>query len=192
MSHNTYGHLFRVTTWGESHGPAIGGVVDGVPPRIDLNEADIQPWLDKRRPGQSRFTTQRQEPDTVEIQSGVFEGQTTGTPISLLIRNQDANTASATTAAAVGSRRVKLRYGLQRARSPERSSAAAFGFGARSFKSAQIRSTAATGIGTKAIVMRSFVQTLSRLRAGPSCWTRSGRLDRPSVPSLRLLPAAFP
>ena len=90
MSHNTYGHLFRVTTWGESHGPAIGGVIDGVPPRIDLNEADIQPWLDKRRPGQSRFTTQRQEPDTVEIQSGVFEGQTTGTPISLLIRNQDA------------------------------------------------------------------------------------------------------
>lgn len=90
MSHNTYGHLFRVTTWGESHGPAIGVVVDGVPPRIDLNEADIQPWLDKRRPGQSRFTTQRQEPDTVEIQSGIFEGQTTGTPISLLIRNQDA------------------------------------------------------------------------------------------------------
>ena len=73
MSHNTYGHLFRVTTWGESHGPAIGGVVDGVPPRIELSEADIQPWLDKRRPGQSRFTTQRQESDTVEIQSGVFD-----------------------------------------------------------------------------------------------------------------------
>jgi chorismate synthase len=90
MSHNTYGHLFRVTTWGESHGPAIGSVVDGVPPRLDLNESDIQPWLDKRRPGQSRFTTQRKEPDTVEIQSGVFEGKTTGTPISLLIRNQDA------------------------------------------------------------------------------------------------------
>ena len=90
MSHNTYGHLFRVTTWGESHGPAIGGVVDGVPPRLHLNESDIQPWLDKRRPGQSRFTTQRKEPDTVEIQSGVFEGQTTGAPISLLIRNQDA------------------------------------------------------------------------------------------------------
>jgi chorismate synthase len=90
MSHNTFGHLFRVTTWGESHGPAIGGVVDGVPPRLALAESDIQPWLDKRRPGQSRFTTQRQEPDTVEILSGVFEGQTTGTAISLLIRNQDA------------------------------------------------------------------------------------------------------
>ncbi len=90
MSHNTFGHLFRVTTWGESHGPAIGGVVDGVPPNLALSEADIQPWLDKRRPGQSRFTTQRNEPDTVEILSGIFEGKTTGTPVSLMIRNQDA------------------------------------------------------------------------------------------------------
>jgi chorismate synthase len=89
MSHNTFGHLFRVTTWGESHGPAIGGVVDGCPPRLPLSEADIQPWLDKRRPGQSKFTTQRQEPDQVRILSGVFEGVTTGTPISLLIDNQD-------------------------------------------------------------------------------------------------------
>lgn len=89
MSDNSFGHLFRVTTWGESHGPAIGCVVDGCPPRIALSEADIQPWLDQRRPGQSKFTTQRQEPDTVEILSGVFEGKTTGTPISLLIRNVD-------------------------------------------------------------------------------------------------------
>src|SRR3954454_31627 len=89
MSHNSFGHLFRVTTWGESHGPAIGGVVDGCPPRIPLTEADIQPWLDKRRPGQSKFTTQRQEPDQVRILSGVFEGLTTGTPISLMIENQD-------------------------------------------------------------------------------------------------------
>jgi chorismate synthase len=89
MSHNTFGHLFRVTTWGESHGPAIGCVVDGCPPRLPLSEADIQPWLDKRRPGQSSFTTQRQEPDEVRILSGVFEGLTTGTPISLLIDNQD-------------------------------------------------------------------------------------------------------
>ena len=89
MSHNSFGHLFRVTTWGESHGPAIGGIVDGCPPRLPLTEADIQPWLDRRRPGQSKFTTQRQEPDTVRILSGVFEGQTTGTPISLLIENQD-------------------------------------------------------------------------------------------------------
>src|ERR1700742_3057739 len=72
MSFNSFGHLFRVTTFGESHGPAIGCVVDGVPPRIPLTEADIQPYLDKRRPGQSRYTTQRQEPDTVKILSGVF------------------------------------------------------------------------------------------------------------------------
>ena len=89
MSHNSFGHLFRVTTWGESHGPAIGCVVDGCPPRIALTEADIQPWLDRRRPGQSKFTTQRQEPDTVKILSGVFEGMTTGTPISLVIENVD-------------------------------------------------------------------------------------------------------
>ena len=89
MSHNSFGHLFRVTTWGESHGPAIGCVIDGCPPRLALAEADIQPWLDRRRPGQSRFTTQRQEPDQVRILSGVFEGMTTGTPIALQIENVD-------------------------------------------------------------------------------------------------------
>jgi chorismate synthase len=89
VSHNSFGHLFRVTTWGESHGLAIGCVVDGCPPRIPLTEADIQPWLDRRRPGQSRFTTQRQEPDQVRILSGVFDGVTTGTPISLVIENVD-------------------------------------------------------------------------------------------------------
>jgi chorismate synthase len=95
MSFNTFGHLFRVTTFGESHGPAIGCVVDGCPPRIPLTEADIQPYLDKRRPGQSRFTTQRQEPDQVRILSGVFADEltgaqvTTGTPIGLLIGNVD-------------------------------------------------------------------------------------------------------
>jgi chorismate synthase len=89
VSHNTFGHLFRVTTWGESHGPAIGCVIDGCPPRIALSETDIQPFLDRRRPGQSRFTTQRQEPDQVRILSGVFEGMTTGTPIALTIDNVD-------------------------------------------------------------------------------------------------------
>jgi len=89
MPGNSFGHMFRYVTWGESHGPAIGCVVDGVPPRIPLNESDIQQWLDKRRPGQSRFTTQRKEPDTVKILSGVFEGQTTGTPISMVIENVD-------------------------------------------------------------------------------------------------------
>ena len=90
MSGNTFGKLFRVTSFGESHGPAIGCVIDGVPPRIALAEGDIQAYVDKRRPGQSRFTTQRQEPDTVEILSGVFEGLTTGAPIGLLIANRDA------------------------------------------------------------------------------------------------------
>ena len=96
MSHNTFGHLFRVTTWGESHGPAIGAVVDGCPPRIPVSEEEIQHWMDKRKPGQSRFTTQRREPDAVRILSGVFEDEesgqllTTGTPISLLIENVDA------------------------------------------------------------------------------------------------------
>ncbi|HKR18903.1 MAG TPA: chorismate synthase [Stellaceae bacterium] len=90
MAGNGFGTIFRFTTWGESHGPAIGCVVEGVPPRIPLSEADIQPWLDKRRPGSSRFTTQRQESDRVQILSGVFEGQTTGAPISLLIANEDA------------------------------------------------------------------------------------------------------
>ena len=89
MSHNSFGHLFRMTTWGESHGPALGCVVDGCPPLIALDESDIQVWLDRRRPGQNRFTTQRREPDSVRILSGVFEGQTTGTPINLMIENVD-------------------------------------------------------------------------------------------------------
>ncbi|MEJ6576123.1 MAG: chorismate synthase [Emcibacteraceae bacterium] len=89
MSDNSYGKLFRVTTWGESHGPSIGCVVDGVPPRLELSEADIQPFLDQRKPGQNRFTTQRQEPDQVKILSGVFKGLTTGTPISMIIENKD-------------------------------------------------------------------------------------------------------
>jgi len=90
MSGNRFGTLFQYHSWGESHGPSIGCVVDGVPPRLDLDEAFIQQFLDKRKPGQNRFTTQRQESDTVKILSGVFEGQTTGTPISLLIENEDA------------------------------------------------------------------------------------------------------
>jgi chorismate synthase len=94
MSFNTFGHVFRFTTWGESHGAALGAVVDGCPPGLALAEADIQPFLGARRPGQSKFTTQRQEPDAVRILSGVFDGQdgiqrTTGTPISLMIENLD-------------------------------------------------------------------------------------------------------
>ena len=94
MSHNTFGHLFRVTTWGESHGPAIGCVVDGCPPGILFSEAELQHWLDKRKPGQSRFVTQRREADAVRVLSGAMPQEdgtfiTTGTPISLMIENTD-------------------------------------------------------------------------------------------------------
>ncbi|SDI99655.1 chorismate synthase [Aliiruegeria lutimaris] len=89
MSLNTFGHLFRVTTWGESHGPALGATIDGCPPGVPIKAEALQVWLDKRKPGQNRFTTQRREPDQVEILSGVFEGKSTGTPIQLMIRNTD-------------------------------------------------------------------------------------------------------
>lgn len=89
MAGNSFGTMFRFTTFGESHGPALGCVVDGVPPRIPLSEEDIQTWMDQRKPGTSRFVTQRREPDTVKILSGVFDGQTTGTPIGLLVENVD-------------------------------------------------------------------------------------------------------
>src|SRR6195952_1749905 len=89
MSHNSFGHLFRFTSWGESPGPGSACVLDASPPRLALSEADIQPWLDRRRPGQSKFTTQRQEPDTVKILSEGFAGIPTGTPIALVIENVD-------------------------------------------------------------------------------------------------------
>ena len=128
MSHNSFGHLFRVTTWGESHGPAIGCVVDGCPPLIPLDEAAIQPWLDKRRPGQSKFTTQRQEPDQVRILSGVFEGVTTGTPISLTIENQDQRSRDYAAIAAQfrpghADLTYDLKYGIRDFRGGGRSSA---------------------------------------------------------------------
>ena len=89
MSFNTFGKIFRFTTWGESHGPAIGCIIDGCPPNIDIDVQDIQIELNKRKPGQSKFTTQRKEDDKVQILSGIFDGKTTGTPISLIIYNQD-------------------------------------------------------------------------------------------------------
>jgi len=89
MSVNSFGHLFRVTTWGESHGPALGATVDGVPPGVEITEAMLQHWLDRRKPGQNKYTTQRREPDEVKILSGVFEGQTTGTSVQLMIENTD-------------------------------------------------------------------------------------------------------
>jgi chorismate synthase len=128
MSHNSFGHLFRVTTWGESHGPAIGCVVDGCPPRIPLSEADIQPWLDRRRPGQSRFTTQRQEPDEVRIVSGVFDGVTTGTPIAMQIDNVDQRSRDYSAIAAQfrpghADLTYELKYGVRDYRGGGRSSA---------------------------------------------------------------------
>ncbi|MDR3537300.1 MAG: chorismate synthase [Acetobacteraceae bacterium] len=128
MSHNSFGHLFRVTTWGESHGPAIGCVVDGCPPRLGLTEADIQPWLDRRRPGQSKFTTQRQEPDQVRILSGVLEGQTTGTPIALQIENVDQRSRDYSAIAAQfrpghADLTYELKYGIRDYRGGGRSSA---------------------------------------------------------------------
>jgi chorismate synthase len=128
MSHNSFGHLFRVTTWGESHGLAIGCVVDGCPPRIPLSEADIQPWLDRRRPGQSRFTTQRQEPDEVRILSGVFDGLTTGTPIAMQIDNVDQRSRDYSAIAAQvrpghADLTYELKYGIRDYRGGGRSSA---------------------------------------------------------------------
>ena len=128
MSHNTFGHLFRVTTWGESHGPAIGCVVDGCPPRLRLSESDLQPWLDRRRPGQSKFTTQRQEPDQVRILSGVFEGMTTGTPIALVIDNVDQRSRDYAAIAAQfrpghADLTYELKYGIRDYRGGGRSSA---------------------------------------------------------------------
>ena len=89
MSFNTFGKIFRFTTWGESHGPAIGCVIDGCPPNVAISEKEIQKDMDRRRPGQSKFTTQRKESDKVNILSGVFNGKTTGTPISIIIYNED-------------------------------------------------------------------------------------------------------
>jgi chorismate synthase len=128
MSHNTFGHLFRVTTWGESHGPAIGCIVDGCPPRLTLTEADIQPWLDCRRPGQSKYTTQRQEPDQVRILSGVFDGLTTGTPIALQIDNVDQRSRDYADIAAKfrpghADLTYELKYGIRDYRGGGRSSA---------------------------------------------------------------------
>ena len=128
MSYNSFGRVFRFSTWGESHGPAIGAVVDGCPPGLALSEADIQPWLDKRRPGTSRFTTQRQEPDQVRILSGTFEGKTTGTPISLMIENVDQRSKDYSEVAAAyrpghADYAYEAKYGLRDYRGGGRSSA---------------------------------------------------------------------
>lgn len=128
MSFNSFGHLFRFTSWGESHGPALGAVVDGCPPGLELSEKDIQPFLDRRKPGSSRFTTQRREADAVKILSGVFEGRTTGTPISLMIENTDQRSRDYSNVAqqyrpAHGDFAYDAKYGLRDYRGGGRSSA---------------------------------------------------------------------
>src|SRR6478736_8302122 len=192
MSHNSFGHLFRVTTWGESHGAAIGCVVDGCPPRIPLSEADIQPWLDRRRPGQSRFTTQRQEPDEVRILSGVFDGMTTGTPIAMQIDNVDQRSRDYSAIAAQfrpghADLTYELKYGIRDYRGGGRSSAretamrVAAGGVARKVLGETVRSaghwskwarsklTGPAGIGRKSIPIRSFAQTRLSRRNGKRC-----------------------
>ena len=122
MSVNTFGRLLRVTTWGESHGPAMGAAVDGCPPGVELREENIQPWLDWRRPGSSRHAIQRREPDVVRILSGTFNGRTTGTPIALLIDNVDSRSKDYEEIAggvSAGPRRLRL---LGQIQSPSRSS----------------------------------------------------------------------
>ncbi|MFL6856282.1 MAG: chorismate synthase [Allosphingosinicella sp.] len=126
MSHNTFGHIFRFTTWGESHGPAIGVVVDGCPPGLALSEDDIQHWLDARRPGLSANTSPRQEPDRVRILSGTYEGRTTGTPISLVIDNVDARSrdyADMPPRAGHADAAYQAKYGLRDPRGGGRASA---------------------------------------------------------------------
>ncbi len=128
MSINSFGRMFRFTTWGESHGPALGAVVDGCPPGLAIAEALIQPFLDARRPGQSKFTTQRQEPDAVKILSGTFEGQTTGTPIALMIENVDQRSKDYSEVAAAyrpghADYAYDAKYGLRDYRGGGRSSA---------------------------------------------------------------------
>ena len=126
MSLNAFGRIFRFSTWGESHGPAIGAVVDGCPPGLELSESDIQPWLDRRRPGASALTSPRRESDRVTILSGVFQGRTTGTPISLMIANEDARPADYAGMpgrAGHADRTYELKYGLRDPRGGGRASA---------------------------------------------------------------------
>jgi chorismate synthase len=195
MSFNSFGQLFRVTTWGESHGPAIGCVIDGTPPGLALDVADIQPFLDKRRPGQSKFTTQRQEPDQVKILSGTYEGLTTGTPISLLIENVDQRSKDYSNIAAQfrpghADIAYELKYGIRDPRGGGRSSAretamrVAAGAVARKILGEQVQIRGgmvalganwidrARWIGRRLKIIRSSAPIRSRPPPGPAYWRR--------------------
>src|SRR5471032_2501964 len=184
MSHNTFGHLLRVTTWGESHGPALGCVVDGCPPGIKLTEADVQAWLEKRRPGQGKFVTQRQEPDAVRILSGVFSDErhpdqvTTGTPISMIIDNVDQRPrdySEIATAFRPGHAdwTYFAKYGVRDYRGGGRASARETA--ARWCRSALMRSTAGGGTGGRRRKTRSGRPTPASFRCGRSIWRRRAR-----------------
>jgi len=192
MPLNSFGHLFRVTTWGESHGPALGAVVDGCPPGIPLEPAMLQHWLDRRKPGTSRYTTQRREADEVEILSGVFEGQTTGHPIQLMIRNTDQR--SKDYGDIVDKFRPGhadytywLKYGIRdhrgggRASARETASRVAAGGVAREVLKA-LGLTGRTGTGSRSTRIRSGRRTPSRRRHGRATWTSSASPATQSVP----------
>ena len=213
MAGNSFGQAFRFTTWGESHGPAIGCVIDGCPPGVQLSEADIQPYLDKRRPGQSRFVTQRQEPDQAGILSGVFEGLTTGTPISIEIQNADQRSKDYSEIAAQyrpghADFSYDAKYGHRDYRGGGRSSAretamrVAAGAVARKAltsilgKSAIIRGAVAqigpdyvdrvpVGLGSSRIRTRFSARKPQRLSAGKAWLTRPARMDHRSGRLLR-------
>jgi chorismate synthase len=192
MAGNSFGTLFRYTSWGESHGPAIGVVVDGVPPRIPLAEPDIQHWLDRRRPGQSRYTTQRREPDEVKILSGVFEGQTTGTPIQLLIENVDQRSKDYRNIAdrfrpGHADYTYWKKYGIRDYRGGGRASARET---ASRVAAGGVRSTAGLGNGRQSRRTRSGARTGRWRRAGPNISTACARPDHRPARSSRLSPAA--
>ena len=219
MSHNTFGHLFRVTTFGESHGVAIGCVVDGCPPQIPLSVEDIQRDLDRRRPGQSRFTTQRQEPDAVKILSGVMAHPetavqvTTGTPIGLLIENTDQRSKDYSDIKdkfrpGHADYTYEAKYGLRDYRGGGRSSAretamrVAAGAIARKILSGVTvrgalvqmgphKSTATSGIGMRSRTIRSSVPTRTRRPSSRTISMASARAARRSVLSSRWSPRAY-
>ena len=173
MSVNTFGHLFRFTTWGESHGPALGATVDGCPPGVALDEGSLQHWLDKRRPGQNKNTTQRQEADAVRILSGVYDGQTTGTPIQLMIgntdqRSRDYGDIARTFRPGHADISYHLKYGLRDPRGGGRSSAretaarVAAGGVARA-----VLAALAPGLGIKGYMVAMGEMQLDRARFDP-------------------------
>jgi chorismate synthase len=208
MSHNSFGHMFRVTTWGESHGPAIGCVVDGCPPLVPLTEADIQGFMEKRKPGQSKYTTQRREPDEVKILSGVMIDEdgvqkTTGTPISLMVENTDQRSKDYSE---IKDRfrpghadfTYDAKYGIRDYRGGGRSSAretamrVAAGAVARKvlqgvtirgalFRSGRTNSIAAIGTGRKSTTTRFSVPTRRRLPSGRSISMGCARQDPQSA-----------